>query len=140
MSPATAPSANSTSTPSTPAPVPFPKSLPGLPYLSLYTFTARDENDITCERGTFVKVLNKEDPDWFWVQLPDGGEGFLPSGFLRSVGLEGNGVELQGQVVESTEETGTPAEGHVKGVELVMLYDYKASISCRSLTLTLLML
>lgn len=27
-------------------------------------------------------VLNKEDPDWYWIVRSDGQEGFIPSGFV----------------------------------------------------------
>ena len=51
-------------------------------FIVLYTFIARDENDVSVERGEFVTVLNQEDPDWFWVVRSDGQEGFVPSGFV----------------------------------------------------------
>ena len=34
------------------------------------------------ERGEFVTVLNREDPDWYWVVRSDGQEGFVPSAFV----------------------------------------------------------
>lgn len=34
------------------------------------------------ERGEFVTVLNREDPDWYWIIRSDGQEGFVPSGFV----------------------------------------------------------
>ena len=48
----------------------------------MYTFIARDENDVSVERGEFVTVLNREDPDWYWVVRSDGQEGFVPSAFV----------------------------------------------------------
>uniref|UniRef100_A0A2R5LL15 Putative sorbin and sh3 domain-containing protein n=1 Tax=Ornithodoros turicata TaxID=34597 RepID=A0A2R5LL15_9ACAR len=51
-------------------------------YIVLYTFVARDENDVSVERGELVTVLNREDPDWFWVLRSDGQEGFVPSAFV----------------------------------------------------------
>lgn len=48
----------------------------------MYTFVARDENDVSVERGDFVTVLNREDPDWYWIVRSDGQEGFVPSGFV----------------------------------------------------------
>lgn len=48
----------------------------------LYTFIARDENDLSVERGEFVTVLNREDPDWFWIMRSDGQEGFVPAKFI----------------------------------------------------------
>lgn len=51
-------------------------------YIVLYTFIARDENDVSVERGEFVTVLNREDPDWYWVVRSDGQEGFVPSAFV----------------------------------------------------------
>ena len=37
---------------------------------------------MSVERGEFVTVLNREDPDWFWVVRSDGQEGFVPSAFV----------------------------------------------------------
>ena len=52
-------------------------------YIVLYSFVARDENDVSVERGEFVTVLNRDDPDWYWVlRHCDGNEGFVPSGFV----------------------------------------------------------
>lgn len=51
-------------------------------YIVLYTFISRDENDLSVERGEFVTVLNKEDPDWYWIERSDGQEGFVPSAFV----------------------------------------------------------
>lgn len=48
----------------------------------MYSFIARDENDVSVERGDFVTVLNREDPDWYWIVRSDGLEGFVPSGFV----------------------------------------------------------
>ena len=66
-------------------------------YIVLYPFSARDENDISVERGEFVTVLNREDPDWFWVlRHCDGSEGFVPSSFV-----------YPGHVLHSYATTGT---------------------------------
>lgn len=51
-------------------------------YIVLYTFIARDENDVSVERGEFVTLLNREDPDWFWIVRSDGQEGFIPAAFV----------------------------------------------------------
>lgn len=68
-------------------------------YIVLYTFVARDENDVSVERGEFVTVLNRDDPDWFWVlRHCDGNEGFVPSGFV-----------YPGHVLHSYATTGTAA-------------------------------
>ncbi|XP_055838910.1 SH3 domain-containing protein Dlish [Episyrphus balteatus] len=61
--------------------LPFAKDPSGR-YIVLYTFIARDENDVSVERGEFVTVLNREDPDWYWIVRSDGQEGFIPSGFV----------------------------------------------------------
>ena len=34
------------------------------------------------ERGEILTVLNKDDPDWFYVVRSDGNEGFVPSAFV----------------------------------------------------------
>lgn len=60
---------------------PFYKESSGR-YIVLYTFVARDENDLSVERGEFVTVLNRDDPDWYWIVRSDGQEGFIPSGFV----------------------------------------------------------
>jgi hypothetical protein len=61
--------------------LPFSKDPSGR-FIVLYTFIARDENDVSVERGEFVTVLNKEDPEWYWIVRSDGQEGFIPSGFV----------------------------------------------------------
>lgn len=61
--------------------MPFAKDPSGR-FIVLYTFIARDENDVSVERGEFVTVLNREDPDWYWIVRNDGQEGFIPSGFV----------------------------------------------------------
>ncbi|CAO1369859.1 unnamed protein product [Diamesa serratosioi] len=63
--------------------LPFSKDPSGR-FIVLYTFIARDENDVSVERGEFVTVLNKEDPEWYWIVRSDGQEGFIPSGFVYS--------------------------------------------------------
>lgn len=65
-------------------------------YIVLYTFIARDENDVSVERGEFVTVLNREDPDWYWVLRSDGQEGFVPSGFVYPADV------IQGELMRET--------------------------------------
>ncbi|XP_013104897.2 SH3 domain-containing protein Dlish isoform X1 [Stomoxys calcitrans] len=60
---------------------PFHKE-PNGRYIVLYTFIARDENDLSVERGEFVTLLNRDDVDWFWIVRSDGQEGFVPSAFI----------------------------------------------------------
>lgn len=107
-------------------------------YIVLYTFIARDENDVSVERGEFVTVLNREDPDWFWIVRSDGHEGFVPSGFVYPADV------IQGHLNENANASATASGGtqvnytnnsHINqqttedlkyhGTELVMLYDYK---------------
>lgn len=65
-------------------------------YIVLYTFIARDENDVSVERGEFVTVLNREDPDWSWIIRSDGQEGFVPSGFVYPADI------IQGMLLVTT--------------------------------------
>lgn len=126
--------------------LPFAKDPSGR-YIVLYTFIARDENDVSVERGEFVTVLNREDHDWFWIVRSDGQEGFIPSGFvypadnvlqkghLATTNLTtaatvsshpGGGVNLtngSGNIVQQME---TADDLRYHGTELVMLYEYKA--------------
>lgn len=39
-----------------------------------------------------IVVLNREDPEWFWIVRSDGQEGFIPSGFVYPADnvLQGN--------------------------------------------------
>lgn len=65
-------------------------------YIALYKFTARDENDVNVERGEILTVLNKDDPEWFYVVRSDGQEGFVPSAFVYPL------THQQGQDAQST--------------------------------------
>lgn len=116
-------------------------------YVVLYTFVARDENDVSVERGELVTVLNREDPDWFWVLRSDNQEGFVPSAFvcpavadtvqegqgtvhgaMQQGGNTGLGVSghTNGHHGNMANTTATTEELRFHGSELVMLYDYKA--------------
>ena len=53
-----------------------------------FDFQALDENDISVERGEIVRVLNKDDPEWWWIARDDGLEGFVPSSYLAQDRLE----------------------------------------------------
>ncbi|KAK3870194.1 hypothetical protein Pcinc_009605 [Petrolisthes cinctipes] len=131
---------------------PFFKEAAGR-YIVLYTFIARDENDVSVERGEFVTVLNREDPDWYWVLRSDGQEGFVPSGFVYPAdviqdhleqggvsgggggGGGGGGLPHGGGMVghglgyvggQHHLSPGNSDDLRFHGTELVMLYDYKA--------------
>lgn len=109
----------------------------------LYTFIARDENDVSVERGEFVTVLNKEDKDWYWVVRSDGLEGFVPTAFVYPAEniLHTQEVDLSHEngIITSTQQNNTSfvslninnAESRLTNDDsryhhLVMLYDYKA--------------
>lgn len=134
--------------------LPFQKDPSGR-FIVLYTFIARDENDVSVERGEFVTVLNREDPDWFWIVRSDGQEGFIPSGFVypaetilqNQMNKNGNLTD-SAQAVNSvpaqqtaattvaTPATAVPAnttmtndtqqQQNQQGTELIILYDFKA--------------
>uniref|UniRef100_A0A6P7H208 SH3 domain-containing protein Dlish-like n=1 Tax=Diabrotica virgifera virgifera TaxID=50390 RepID=A0A6P7H208_DIAVI len=84
----------------------------------------------------FVVVLNREDPDWYWIVRSDGQEGFIPSGFvypadnviqghLSSTTQPGTGA-FPNQNNNHSVTTSTADDLRYHGTELVMLYDYKA--------------
>lgn len=50
--------------------------------LVLYNFFAQDENDMDVYKGDIVRVLNRDDRDWWWVATRSGREGFVPSVYL----------------------------------------------------------
>lgn len=124
-------------------------------YIVLYTFYARDENDVSVERGEFVTVLNRDDPDWFWVlRHIDGSEGFVPSGFvypghvLHSYATTGTNNTTASNETNNNNNNNNLVTGigngnitndqlqqkdirdfrdeTTPGTELVVLYDYKA--------------
>ncbi|XP_018899996.1 SH3 domain-containing protein Dlish [Bemisia tabaci] len=116
-------------------------------FIVLYTFIARDENDVSVERGEFVTVLNREDPDWYWIVRSDNQEGFVPSGFVYPADViqghlnQMNSNNNQPMTGNSTNHTATSCvvnntshhlgtaqneDLRYHGTELVMLYDYKA--------------
>lgn len=86
--------------------LPFAKDPSGR-YIVLYTFIARDENDVSVERGEFVTVLNREDPEWFWIVRSDAQEGFIPSGFVYPADnvLQGNSKSSIGTLPANTLST-----------------------------------
>ncbi|BES93222.1 Variant SH3 domain [Nesidiocoris tenuis] len=107
-------------------------------FIVLYTFIARDENDVSVERGEFVTVLNREDPEWYWVVRSDGQEGFVPSGFVYPADvIQGHITQMNNNQnvnnpVNNPRTPGPPLapagsdDLRYHGTELVMLYDYKA--------------
>lgn len=134
--------------------LPFAKDPSGR-YIVLYTFIARDENDVSVERGEFVTVLNREDHDWFWIVRSDGQEGFIPSGFVYSAehilqaqisnkilnnSEQANNSAVvtnsynpiatnanQGNATQNTQSNqNNSTNEHHHGTELIMLYDFKA--------------
>lgn len=116
---------------------PFSKDPSGR-YIVLYTFQARDENDVAVDRGEFVTVLNREDPDWFWIVRSDGQEGFIPSGFVYPAVdnvIQASNVPVEpltmanvtsNGALNAASPPGADADPRYHGTELVMLYDYKA--------------
>lgn len=51
-------------------------------YVALYRFEVCVEDDVGVEPGDMLVVLNKDDPDWYWVRVPNGSEGFVPSNYI----------------------------------------------------------
>lgn len=55
-------------------------------YVVINAFQATDENDLSVKLGEFVTVLNKDDPDWYWVRRECREcvslQGFVPANFL----------------------------------------------------------
>ena len=50
-----------------------------------HLFPALNENDLECEKGDVVTLLNSDDPDWWWVSHQDQSlQGFIPSSFART--------------------------------------------------------
>ena len=64
-------------------------------YIVRFEFIACDENDINAKKGDRVRVLNKDDKDWYWVADKHGVEGFIPKDFL----VPYNGLENGGKCV-----------------------------------------
>lgn len=48
------------------------------------------------ERGEILTVLNKDDPEWFYVVRSDGQEGFVPSAFVYPIAQQ-QGQDCTGQ-------------------------------------------
>lgn len=58
----------------------------------LFDFEACDDDDISVSRGELVKVLNKDDEDWWWVENEYRDQGFVPRSFLWPCGCYGESV------------------------------------------------
>lgn len=55
----------------------------------LFDFQACDDDDIPVMRGELVRVLNKDDNDWWWVENVHREQGFVPRNFLWPCGCYG---------------------------------------------------
>lgn len=52
-------------------------------FVVIYNFVGKEENDLSARAGDFVELLNRDDPDWYWVRrLDDRSEGFIPAKFI----------------------------------------------------------
>lgn len=82
-------------------------------------------------------MLNKEDPDWYWIVRSDGQEGFIPSGFVYPADnvIQGHlnrvtNQSLPGNLTNQNNShlltSSSVDDLRYHGTELVMLYDYKA--------------
>ncbi|XP_075254615.1 uncharacterized protein LOC142346022 [Convolutriloba macropyga] len=59
----------------------------------MFDFEALNENDLACERGDIVTLLNSDDPDWSWVSR---GQTNGQDGIMDYYGSDG--IQLQGFV------------------------------------------
>lgn len=57
-------------------------------FIVKFDFDASDEDDVSVRKGEVVKVLNKEDQDWYWVRKKSGNEGFIPKDFITKLAIE----------------------------------------------------
>lgn len=58
----------------------------------LFDFQACDDDDISVVRGELVKVLSKDDNDWWWVENVHREQGFVPRNFLWPCGCYGRSI------------------------------------------------
>lgn len=58
----------------------------------LFDFQACDDDDISVARGELVKVLSKDDNDWWWVENIHREQGFVPRNFLWPCGCYGKSI------------------------------------------------
>ena len=58
----------------------------------VFDFEACDDDEISVRRGELVKVLNKEDDDWWWVENVHRERGFVPRNFLWPCGCYGKSI------------------------------------------------
>ncbi|KAH9639173.1 hypothetical protein HF086_000164 [Spodoptera exigua] len=95
-----------------------------------------------CPFSKDPSVLNREDPDWYWIVRSDGQEGFIPSGFVYPAVVQASPQDTTQPVLSpATTNSNTSVlnnsklnssappqdnDGRYHGTELVMLYDYKA--------------
>ena len=60
----------------------------------LFDFQACDDDDISVVRGELVRVLSKDDNDWWWVENVHREQGFVPRNFLWPCGCYGGSSSL----------------------------------------------
>lgn len=55
-------------------------------FVVMTNFVAREEKDLEVRAGDIVRVLNKDDEDWYWVRREcDNEEGFVPAKFIKDL-------------------------------------------------------
>lgn len=55
-------------------------------FVVMNNFVAREESDLEVQVGDIVRVLNKDDEDWYWVRREcDSEEGFVPAKFIKDL-------------------------------------------------------
>lgn len=58
------------------------KTMCQLKEVNLWQVTSTNFCSIASYKDFQISVLNKEDPDWYWIVRTDGQEGFVPSAFV----------------------------------------------------------
>ena len=48
--------------------------------------SGRDKYDVTVRADDIVFLLDTSDHEWFWVQLPTGQKGYIPSNYITPIG------------------------------------------------------
>ncbi|WAR08239.1 DLISH-like protein [Mya arenaria] len=71
-------------------------------YKVLFDYRGGDEYDVKVEADDIILLLDSRDPDWSWVQKPDGSQGYVPANYIQKFDFDETRVRRANKEHERT--------------------------------------